>query len=69
VLVNGKAVGFFSFSRGVRQGDPMSPFLFCLAEEVLNRALSMAAAASRITLMTYCRGFHFPLTFCTLMML
>jgi len=60
VLVNGKAVGFFSCSRGVRQGDPLSPLLFCIAEEVLSRALSMATAAGRITPMTYCRGVSFP---------
>jgi hypothetical protein len=41
VLVNEKFVGFFSCSRGVCQGDPLSPLLFCLAEEVLSRALSI----------------------------
>jgi len=60
VLVNGKAVGFFSCSRGVRQGDPLSPLLVCIAEEVLSRALSMATAVGRITPMTYCRGVAFP---------
>jgi len=42
ILVNAKAVGLFSCTRGVRQGDPLSPLLFCLAEEVLSRALSAA---------------------------
>ena len=60
MLVNGKAVGFFSCSRGVRQGDPLSPLLVCIAEEVLSRALSMATAVGRITPMTYCRGVAFP---------
>jgi len=60
VLVNGKAVGFLSCTRGVRQGDPLSPLLFCLAEEVLSRALSMAADDGRIAPMTYCCGVSFP---------
>ncbi|XP_058733339.1 uncharacterized protein LOC131604944 [Vicia villosa] len=31
--VNGKQAGFFKCSNGVRQGDPLSPLLFFLAEE------------------------------------
>jgi len=60
ILVNGKAVGYFTCSRGVRQGDPLSPLLFCLAEEVLSRALSMAAASGRLLPMAYCRGVVLP---------
>ncbi|XP_027158457.1 uncharacterized protein LOC113760083 [Coffea eugenioides] len=39
VLVNGEAAGFFKSSRGVRQGDPVSPHLLVLVAEFLGRGL------------------------------
>ena len=39
VLVNGSPVGFFGNSRGLRQSDPLSPLLFLMVMEVLNRLL------------------------------
>nr|XP_027088507.1 uncharacterized protein LOC113709854 [Coffea arabica] len=39
VLVNGEPSGFFKSTRGVRQGDPVSPGLFVLIAEFLGRGL------------------------------
>jgi hypothetical protein len=37
VLVNGTPSDFFSRSRGVRQGDPLSSFLFVIVMEALSK--------------------------------
>ena len=42
VLINGSPSAEFSLGKGVRQGDPLAPFLFILAAESLNEALKEA---------------------------
>ncbi|CAI8614016.1 unnamed protein product [Vicia faba] len=40
----------FKCSRGVRQGDPLSPLLFCPAEDMLNRLISSMVTSGLLAL-------------------
>jgi hypothetical protein len=42
ILVNGSPNGFFSSSRGLRQGDPLSQLLFVFVMEALSRMILVA---------------------------
>ena len=44
ISVNGGLVGFFKGARGVKEGDPLSPYLFVLAMNVLSKLLDSARA-------------------------
>jgi len=44
ILVNGAPTREFSIKRGVRQGDPLSPFLFILAMEALDVVMNKAVS-------------------------
>ncbi|XP_042486338.1 actin-related protein 2/3 complex subunit 1A-like [Macadamia integrifolia] len=60
ILLNGGPVGYFEASRGLQQGDPISPILFIIAEEVLCHGLKDFAAKNLIKPIVGPRGADIP---------
>ncbi|XP_043696734.1 uncharacterized protein LOC122647382 [Telopea speciosissima] len=60
ILVNGGPVGFYRVERGLRQGDPISPMIFIIVEEVLCRGLSKLLNDSKLRPLPGLQGVRTP---------
>lgn len=47
ILVNGSPFGHITPSRGIRKGDPLSPFIFLLCSEVLSQMFKILEQANK----------------------
>ena len=56
ILLNGKPYGNVIPSRGIRQGDPLSPYLFLLCAEGFTSLLAKAEYGGKIHGASICRG-------------
>ena len=56
VLINGSPYGEITPSRGLRQGDPLSPYLFVICTEILVKMLQSAEQKNQITGLKVARG-------------
>ncbi|XP_057791061.1 uncharacterized protein LOC131008185 [Salvia miltiorrhiza] len=60
ILYNNNLCGYFQCSRGVRQGDPLSPILFGIAEDVLSVLFQNCVDSGNLVPMKITRGTAFP---------
>ena len=56
MLINGEAKGNIGPSRGLRQGDPISPYLFLLCAEGLSAMLRKEEEHGNIRGISVCKG-------------
>jgi hypothetical protein len=49
IIINGPPLGFFSSSKGLRQGDPLSHLLFVVVMEAFSRIMSTMVERSLLS--------------------
>jgi hypothetical protein len=62
VLVNGSPCGFFQSTRGLRQGDPLSPMLFVIVMEASSKLLDKAIEEGSLAGFSVSGGSNEPMT-------
>lgn len=60
IAVNEVSYGYFSYSHGILQGDPLSPLLFCIAEDVKSRGIAHLVGDGQIWHMSSLRNCRAP---------
>ncbi|XP_043687599.1 uncharacterized protein LOC122638815 [Telopea speciosissima] len=58
ILLNGSPTGYFKGKRGIRQGDPLSPYLFTIAMEGFTALMQKLECEGRISLFPRCKSSH-----------
>ncbi|XP_043697156.1 uncharacterized protein LOC122647928 [Telopea speciosissima] len=58
ILLNGSPTGYFKGRRGIRQGDPLSPYLFTIAMEGFSALMRNLEVEGRISLLPRCKSSH-----------
>ena len=56
VLINGEPQGFISSSRGIRQGDPLSPYIFLLCAEGFSALIRKAERDKKLSGISISKG-------------
>ncbi|XP_043697089.1 uncharacterized protein LOC122647851, partial [Telopea speciosissima] len=58
VLINGSPTGYFKGDRGIRQGDPLSPYLFTIPMEAFSGIIRRLEVDGQIKLLPRCKALH-----------